>query len=169
MTAYEDAKEELENQLPEYIERVGEFQHENQRWRITDYYKLKHSYAKCMVCGKPNIIHVFVVENVETENKITVGNVCIDKISNSEIAEWYHNVKDKIETLEKNKAFINVAFHILQLHRQGRLPIIISPIGIKRLQKMYDRASKGWAPLKSQRKLLRYYAKKLWKETGYKT
>lgn len=160
MTAYEDAKRELESQLPEYIKKVGEFQYNNQTWRIKSIFKLKNSYAKCSVCGKPNIINVFTIENVKTREQQIVGNVCINNISNTKIEEWYMDNQKKLETLEKNRNLINITEKILDAESYYQLPFSISRKGVKRLEVMLDRMCKGYEPLESQVSLLLSYAKK---------
>lgn len=155
---YDECLEELKDQLPEYIEQVGRFQHENTTWEITGHYFTKKP-EHCEICGHYPIKEVFVITNKKGKS-LHIGNVCINKITNTEIGEWYKKIHDKIERLKKNKKYINILSGMLEDYENDELIIPMSQQGYDRLQAMLNRMCNGLNPTKSQLSLFHYYVKK---------
>ena len=151
--------EELDGNVPEYIRSVGSFQYDGHNYTLVDHYR-SETYLMCEICGHERIVDVYVVKD-DSGKKWIVGNVCIDKISNQKIKDWFATYKEKRDNVEKNAYLIDKVSVILDDYDIGQLPIYISNMGIDRLRKMLDRMCKGLDPLEKTVKLAYYYINKI--------
>jgi len=163
MKKSEEVLEELDAGVPEYIKSVGSFQYEGENYTLVGHYR-SETYLTCQICGHERIVDVYVVMD-SSGKKWIVGNVCIDKISNQRIKDWFTNYKQKRDNIEKNAQLIDQVNEILDEHEDGELPIHISKIGIERLRKMHDRMCEGLNPLEKTVKLAYYYINKIARAT----
>jgi hypothetical protein len=159
MTKTDDLLEKLEKNLSDYIKTVGKFQHENNTFALVGHY---HSdvYLNCEVCGHERINDIYVIMD-ESGKKWNVGNVCIEKLTNMKIKEWFESWQRKKDMFTKNRIAINYLDWLLDAYENEELPIEISKIGIQRLTAMFERMYNGLDPLKTQWKLYYYYKNKI--------
>ncbi len=150
---------ELDASIPEYIKAVGEFQYEGESYRLVDHYR-SEVFLNCQVCGHERIKDIYVVADSSGKTS-KVGNVCIDKISNQKIHEWFTSYKQKRDNIEKNRELIDSVDGIIVKYDYHCLPIKISKMGISRLRKMLDRMCHGIEPLEKTTDLARYYIRKM--------
>lgn len=149
MTRYQDALNELDDSLGEYIRLVGEFQYRNEPFVICDHY-ITDTHETCEVDGHYPIREVFLIRNVKKDEILKVGNKCIDSITNKKIARWFRSHTKKRRQLIKNKDRIEKLGEMVKWEW-------ISEIGRRRLKRMLDRLCKGLKPTKSQQRLCNYY------------
>jgi len=152
-SSFEKALKTLENKIPEYIKKVGRFQYKNQAFRLVDHY-IASEYKRCDICGHRPIKEVFVIQD-SRGNTLNVGNICINKITNQKIAQWFKDIHNRIETLKNNEYAIGTCELLL-----NQKLVFISAIGRKRLRTMLKRMLDGRKPTQKQVKLLIYYAHK---------
>lgn len=79
-------------------------------WTEIDRYFVINDGYYC-ICGKPNIHELCIIENILTGNKLTLGNCCIVRISNSD-SRFFFKALTKISndrTRSANQALINFA------------------------------------------------------------
>ena len=157
MSKYEECLEELEESLPEYIRTIGEFQHENKKWQISNHYFVEKP-DRCQICGHYPIKEIF--EITSTGNILKVGNVCINKITNTKIGKWYKTTYKKIEQLKQNKSKITIISGMLKDYENDTLPFSMSSIACERFEKMLDRLCNGLNLTKSQDGLFYAYIRK---------
>jgi len=151
--SFEKALKALENKIPDYIKKVGQFQYRNRTFRLVKHY-IASEYKRCDICGHKPIKEVFVIQD-SSGNMLNVGNICINKITNQKIAEWFKNIYKRIETLKNNEYAIRTCKLLLNQNL-----ISISAIGRKRLRTMLKRMLHGRKPTQKQAKLLIYYSRK---------
>lgn len=133
---FEDCLRRLEAKIPDYIKSVGSFQYENETCTCTGIYDAAIM-QKCQACGHYPIREVFVVTNTKGES-FNVGNVCINRITNQKISQWYKTYRRKRANLEKNK-------HIIEK---------LSNINTPEANQIQARLCHGFNPTKKQRKYL---------------
>jgi hypothetical protein len=158
MTKTDECSKELEDTVPEYIKSVGTFQYENEDFALTGHY-ISSSHETCQVCGHTPIVDVYVVSS--RTKKMIVGNVCINRISNQRIEEWFRTCQRKKNNIEANRELIDTVNEILHDYENDTLSIYISEKGVQRLQKMLDRMCNGINPMESQESLAQYYIRKI--------
>lgn len=163
MKRSEEVLEELDANIPEYIKSVGSFQYEGENYTLVGHYR-SDVYLTCQICGHEKIIDVYTVMD-SSGKKWIVGNVCIDKISNQKIKEWFTSYKQKRDKIENNRELIDKVDVIIKDYENGKLPIYISKMGIERLRKMRDRMCMGLDPLEKTVKLANYYIRKIARKT----
>ena len=139
--------------IPEYIKKVGQFQYKNHTFRLVDHY-IASDYKRCDICGHKPIKEVFVIQN-SSGKTLNIGNICINRITNQKIAEWFENIHKRIETLKNNEYAIRTCELLL-----NQKLVSISAIGRKRLRAMLKRMLDGRKPTRKQVNLLIYYAQK---------
>jgi hypothetical protein len=159
MERSERALKELEESVPDYIKAVGMFQHENEVYHLVKHFE-SQDYLTCEICGHERILEVYVIAD-EHGKKRNVGNICINRISNQKIRQWFKNYQQKRHNIEKNHELINTVNEILERADAHALPIKISRQGIDRLGNMLYRMCSGYTPNSKTVRLLHYYSDKL--------
>jgi len=162
---FEKALRRLEQSIPEYIKKIGKFQHENDDWIISDWTILpQRTYEICEVCGKEKIREVYYITSLKTNAIKKCGNICIDTITNQKIGRWFRLYQTRKKRIEDNKDAINWIAEILRAYREGgltKLKVRTSRIGIKRLEKMLTRLCMGQNITEKQQGLVDYYTRKI--------
>jgi hypothetical protein len=159
VTKSDDLLSELEDSMSDYIKSVGAFQFENAEYTLVGHYRAD-DYLTCEICGHERIVDIYMIKDSAGKNW-NVGNVCIDKLTNQNIKDWFANWKRKKDGIEKNRYWIDKVSAILELYKDEELPFYISKMGVDRLEKMLARMSNGLDPLEATGKLANYYIRKL--------
>jgi len=169
--SYEKCLKKLEDSIPEYIKKVGKFQHENQEWELAEWKMLPRAAETCRVCGKRPIKELFIIRNLRTNELKIVGNECIRKIASPKIANWFAPWEMRRERLERNKPLMEhvdaliraykPSANLLNVKGVGEVPFHVSITALKKFRKMRERLCKGYNATKDQRGLWKCYCRRI--------
>jgi len=113
-------------------------------------------WTKCEVCGNHPIKYVSVIRNSDGQ-RLRVGNVCIDRLTNRKMSEWFRKFRTKRENIIRNRRIIDGLDSILTAYQSSELPFQISENDITRLQKSFRRMCNGLNPTRNQEQTAERY------------
>ncbi len=86
-----------------------------------------------------------------------VGNVCIDRLTNRKISEWFRKFRTKRENAIRNRRTLDGLDSILTSYQSSELPLQISKNDIARLQKSFRRMCNSLNPTRNQEQTAERY------------
>lgn len=155
VTRSDELLQELEESVSEYIKSIGKFQHENNNFSLVRHYR-SEVYLNCEICGHERIIDTYVIKD-ESGKTWNVGNVCIEKLTNMKIKEWFENYQQKKDNIETNRELIDFSDEFVNHYDAYGFNYGIRKSNLERVRTSLERMCEGKNPTRTQSKLIRYY------------
>jgi len=155
MSKSDEALQDLEESISDYVKSVGEFLHENNYYSFVRRYKSEIP-LNCQICGHERIIDISVIKD-ESGKTFNVGNVCIEKLTNMKIKEWFEDYKRKKDSINENSELIDFSDEFVNHYDMHGFNYGIKKSNLERVRASLKRMLEGKNPTATQSKLIRYY------------
>ncbi len=155
MTKTDDALLELGRIFDAYLKKFFPFEYENKTYSLINYY-VASPWTRCDVCGNHPIKYVSVIRNSDGQ-RLQVGNMCIDRLTNRKVSGWFKKFRTKRENITKNRRYLDSLDLILTNYRNGELAFQIPENDLAKLQEAFIRILNGLNPTRKQEKLALNY------------
>jgi hypothetical protein len=158
MTKTDEILLELNRKFAEYIESVGEFEHEGEIYKIVHYFD-SSPYMKCNICGNSPKVSIFIIKS--DADKLRVGNECIDRLTNRNVSKRFKGYGRKRKNVIANRNYIDGLASIMSAQRSKGLPFQIAEGDTDKLRKAFERMCNGLNPTRKQQQIAKSYISKI--------
>ena len=110
------------------------------------------------MCENHPIKYVSVIRSRDGP-RLRVGNVCIDRLTNRKVSEWFRKFRTKRENVTRNRRYIDGLASILTAYRNSELAFQIPEKDLAKLQGAFRRMRNGLNPTRKQEQLAQNYIK----------
>jgi hypothetical protein len=156
MTKTDEILLELNRTFADYIENIGEFEHEDKTYKIAHYF-IPSPPMQCNICGTYPKHSIFMIKRKSDSKELSVGNRCIDRITNKNVAEKFKAHIRKRKNVIANRKYVDGIYSIIVAQKKNKLSFQITKEDTKKLQKALERMSKGLKLTRTQEQLAKCY------------
>ena len=139
---------ELGRAFDAYLKSFSPFEYENKTYSVVNYY-VASPWTRCDVYENHPIKYVSVIRSRDGP-RLRVGNVCIDRLTNQKVSEWFRKFITKRENVTRNRRYIDSLDSILTAYRNSELAFQIPEKDLAKLQGAFRRMRNGLNPIRKE-------------------
>ena len=148
MAKTDDVLLELGMAFDAYLKSFSPFEYENKTYSVVNYY-VASPWTRCDVYENHPIKYVSVIRSRDGP-RLRVGNVCIDRLTNQKVSEWFRKFRTKRENVTRNRRYIDSLDSILTAYRNSELEFQIPEKDLASCKEHSGEFATGSTPLENK-------------------